>query len=384
VVGRFAYASVAVLGPRADERQPSLARYFVRRVAQQAQRLRKTRTRLPYVVLTDRPEAFRETLLEEPGISLRVLNETLTVPCNMRVLMYTGRWASTWTGAYQKLQVFGLVEFSKVLLLDLDVKIHGNLDHIFNVPLPLGGVAGQRNDDICLGDDFDKYLDLPIIGQESRRARRDRDLLTHTGYARLVERLFELWNSRKGGNTSASLELLNVGASKIGRQKLSRSPRDTWNLGLNSGVMLLVPNQTDLKGLQESVRFLPGDCSEWWPDGADQVVVANYFANSSRVWLLPATDASYAHCAFLYATSGYVADGKTIRAQHATCEKYFPELIGAFDLLTALGVPRAAHGLLWAYWKASTLWGKITRLRRKEAKQLAKGSGMVLQRSSLG
>mmetsp|Transcript_75502 Transcript_75502/g.233571 ORF Transcript_75502/g.233571 Transcript_75502/m.233571 type:complete len:359 (+) Transcript_75502:184-1260(+) len=329
-----------------------------------------------------RPETFAPLGLEELGVSIRRFNETLQVPCGVPVLMYTGRWASTWNAAYQKLQAFSLEEFSKVLLLDLDVKIQGNLDHIFEIPLPSGGVAGQRNDDICLGEDFDQYLDLPIVGQNRSRSEPEgRDLLRHTGYAKLVEKLFKMYSDRVTANTSAGLDLMDVGGSKIGRQKLSRSPRDTWNLGLNSGILLLVPNRTDLEGLQRIEGLLPHDCSEWWPDGADQVVIANYFVKSSRAWILPATDAAYAHCSFFYETSGYVPSGQTIRAVHATAEKYFPELMGVTNLLSALGVPRAAHGLLWAYRRATMRWGRATRSRRKaqrdSAKLLRNGTGGV-------
>lgn len=365
----YAYASVSYLGEAPEGR---LARFLIRRVLQQAKRLRASKTRYPYVVLTDRPAAFESLGLAELGVSLRQFNETLRVPCGVKVLMYTGRWASTWSGAYQKLQVFSLEEFSKVLLLDLDVKIQGNLDHIFDVPLPSGGVAGQRNDDICLGDDFDRYLDLPIVGANNSRERSedDRDLLTNTGYARLVERLFKMYNDRPGANESAHLQ--NFGSSKIGRQKLCRSPRDQWNLGLNSGILLLVPNRTDLEQLQQMDTQLPPDCSEWWPDGADQVVIANYFAKSSRAWILPATDAAYSHCSFFYETSGYIRSGKTIKAVHGSAEKYFPELAGMTNLLSSLGVPRAAHGLLWAYRKAARRWGKAARHRRQASRLAAK------------
>mmetsp|Transcript_52271 Transcript_52271/g.167601 ORF Transcript_52271/g.167601 Transcript_52271/m.167601 type:complete len:434 (-) Transcript_52271:358-1659(-) len=355
--GRYAYVSLAYVGNGTLEKQASLTRSFLKHVTRLARRLRTARSRYPYVLLTDRPEDFGG--LAWLNVVVRRLNETIDVPCSIQVRMYTGRMASTWVGAYQKLQAFGLEDFSKVLLLDFDVKLQGNLDHVFEVPLPNGGVAAQRNDDVCLGEEFDAHLDVPIVGQNSSRGGRD--LLAHTSYARNVQRLFNSYAESTGA------KLLKAEHGRMAQQRVSRSPRDTWHRGLNSGIMLLAPNRTDLREMQKVERFLPADCSEWWPDGADQVVVANYFRGSSRAWILPAWDASYSQCDFVYKASGYLPEGRTIKGLHATCEKYFPELIGAMHLLESLGVPRTAHGLLAAYWKASSLWGKTGKLRRRLA-----------------
>jgi hypothetical protein len=81
-------------------------------------------SKYPLLLLTNKPSFFSSF-----GKNVTVRNMTeFTLPCN-----------KLWAHSFQKLQIFNLTEYDKLLWLDADVEIRANVDYIFQHDLGLDG-----------------------------------------------------------------------------------------------------------------------------------------------------------------------------------------------------------------------------------------------------
>ena len=102
------------------------------------QSLRSTGTAYPLVVAlsADFPPAA-ETPLRQSGILIRRIPESAAIPQEM--IGGNGHWGPT----FNKIQLFGLVEFSKLVYVDSDMMVLSNIDELFDRPHMSGVPAGR-------------------------------------------------------------------------------------------------------------------------------------------------------------------------------------------------------------------------------------------------
>ena len=102
------------------------------------QSLRRSDTAYPLVVaVSAHLPAAVEVPLREAGIPVRRIPESTAIPREM--IEGNGHWGHT----FDKVHLFGLVEFSKLVYVDSDMMVLSNIDELFNRPHMSGVPAGQ-------------------------------------------------------------------------------------------------------------------------------------------------------------------------------------------------------------------------------------------------
>lgn len=95
------------------------------------QSLREVQTRVPHIIVLvkekDQLPLIAEEALLRLGAELMPIENTMFKLESMQI-------PGTWAGAFEKLQVWGLIQFDKVLFLDADTLIVQNVDHLLNHP----------------------------------------------------------------------------------------------------------------------------------------------------------------------------------------------------------------------------------------------------------
>lgn len=94
--------------------------------------LKKAGSKFPLTVLVslDLYIDFKEIteILAFNKISFFILEKKLTLPVEVTQKIYSKRWINT----FDKLQVFGLTAYSKIVFLDSDMLVVKNIDHLFD------------------------------------------------------------------------------------------------------------------------------------------------------------------------------------------------------------------------------------------------------------
>ena len=100
--------------------------------------LRRTGTRHPFVVaIASHIARHIDSVLESAGMCVRRIPETTAIPQHM--IEGNGHWGRT----FDKIQLFGLVEFSKLVYVDADMLVLANLDELFDKPNMSAVPAGK-------------------------------------------------------------------------------------------------------------------------------------------------------------------------------------------------------------------------------------------------
>lgn len=85
---------------------------------------------------------------------------------------------SSWVPALQKLAIYGLEEFDKLIFLDADTYIYKNLDHLFDYPhltgVPDGINRNTGNDKFVTGDNYFKKINAGMLVIEPSKLLLDR------------------------------------------------------------------------------------------------------------------------------------------------------------------------------------------------------------------
>lgn len=100
--------------------------------------IRRTGTRHPFVVaIASHLPAQLDATLARAGMTVRRIPETTSIPKHM--IEGNGHWGRT----FDKIQLFGLVEFSKLVYVDADMLVLANLDELFDKPNMSAVPAGK-------------------------------------------------------------------------------------------------------------------------------------------------------------------------------------------------------------------------------------------------
>lgn len=103
--------------------------------------------------------------LEEMNINIIMLEHVTGLDNLMNKLKTSG--FSSWASALQKLAIYGLEQFDKIVLLDADTYIYKNIDHLFNYP-HITGVAdglGRKTNEykFVRGDNYFKKFNAGML-----------------------------------------------------------------------------------------------------------------------------------------------------------------------------------------------------------------------------
>ena len=109
-------------------------------VACLAASLRDTRTQVPLVVAVSHgvPAAVREQVASTPGVS-----RVLVLPAGDLLPTGAVQQAHHWAHTFDKLRLFSLCEFTKLVYLDSDMVVLQNLDGLFEAPHMAAVAAGR-------------------------------------------------------------------------------------------------------------------------------------------------------------------------------------------------------------------------------------------------
>ncbi len=100
--------------------------------------LRSLGARYPLVVvISPTVSAETENQLRQAGILARKIPESAAIPKG--ILESNGHWGNT----FDKIQLFSLVEFSKIVYVDSDMIVLSNIDELFDKPHMSGVAAGK-------------------------------------------------------------------------------------------------------------------------------------------------------------------------------------------------------------------------------------------------
>jgi lipopolysaccharide biosynthesis glycosyltransferase len=93
--------------------------------------LKKVGSKYPLIVLVSLElyNNYKEVaeILNFNKIDFMILDKNFTLPLEIKQKIYSKRWINT----FDKLQVFGLTAFSKIVFLDSDMLVVKNIDHLF-------------------------------------------------------------------------------------------------------------------------------------------------------------------------------------------------------------------------------------------------------------
>lgn len=100
--------------------------------------LRRVNSSSPLLVLTS-PEIAPEAILklQQAGIAVKAILESVQIPANLKAA--SGHWGQT----FDKLHVFGLTEYEKIVYVDSDMIVLSNIDELFDKPHMSAVAAGQ-------------------------------------------------------------------------------------------------------------------------------------------------------------------------------------------------------------------------------------------------
>ena len=100
--------------------------------------LRRTGTRQPFVVaIASHIASHIDAVLESAGMIVRRIPETTAIPKHM--IEGNGHWGRT----FDKVHLFGLDEFSKLVYVDADMLVLTNMDELFDKPNMSAVPAGK-------------------------------------------------------------------------------------------------------------------------------------------------------------------------------------------------------------------------------------------------
>eukprot|EP00746_Dinoflagellata_sp_MGD_P154399 gnl/MRDRNA2_/MRDRNA2_84784_c0_seq1.p1 gnl/MRDRNA2_/MRDRNA2_84784_c0~~gnl/MRDRNA2_/MRDRNA2_84784_c0_seq1.p1 ORF type:complete len:305 (+),score=65.53 gnl/MRDRNA2_/MRDRNA2_84784_c0_seq1:56-970(+) len=120
----------------------------VKYVLKTAIELQKVGSKYPFVVITNDPILMsiphNESLRERyPNVVIRE-SEWMKPAC--KIYGWSGKPVERLRLHHQKIQIFGMSEYDKVLYMDTDVSVKKNLDSIFDKYDPKEGLYGQQDD----------------------------------------------------------------------------------------------------------------------------------------------------------------------------------------------------------------------------------------------
>jgi glycogenin len=155
------------------------------------QSLRRSGTPYPLVVgVSAHLPSSLELPMRQAGILVRKIPETLAIPKDL--IENNGHWGHT----FDKVHLFGLVEFSKLVYVDSDMMVLSNIDELFDKPHMSGVPAGR-----LVNPDWIRLNGgLLVIEPQAQLADRI--------FATLPEALKEV--AAMGGKASGDQDLLNA------------------------------------------------------------------------------------------------------------------------------------------------------------------------------
>ncbi|KAK2627605.1 hypothetical protein QTJ16_003571 [Diplocarpon rosae] len=99
-----------------------------------AHSLQKQHSRYPLIILytPSLPAALLPALRREASLSQSILRPTAPLTPPQQRPLIAARFEDTWT----KLRIFELCEYERLVFLDADMLVRGNMDELFDLPLP--------------------------------------------------------------------------------------------------------------------------------------------------------------------------------------------------------------------------------------------------------
>ena len=98
-----------------------------------AECLKRVKAKYPfYVVITDQISSETESLLNNYGIHT-IRRDSIEIPEIIKLKNSQGEF-SHWTNTFDKLSIFELTQFDKIVYLDADLYIRKNIDELFEYP----------------------------------------------------------------------------------------------------------------------------------------------------------------------------------------------------------------------------------------------------------
>lgn len=92
-----------------------------------------------YCLLSMNVEAEVIKVLEDDGIGCIQLTECVTADTGVNSL----EWASNWNYTFDKLYMWGLTQFDKIVFVDADMIVTANIDHLFEKKAFSAALAGE-------------------------------------------------------------------------------------------------------------------------------------------------------------------------------------------------------------------------------------------------
>lgn len=310
---QFAY--VSVLASVTPNMSQGMQKYYDD-MARIADELSMAGSKFPYVILSNIPDIHR-SVEARPNIRFEALGPWLEFPCKgtpaNNIYGPFQSVATKWKteAIWQKLHIWNLTAYKRVLYLDLDVSINSNPDHLFHAAMPRGGVAGQRDDELCLGHGFDLEADVPIVGFRAADARRctARSAIRSRGF------ISRIWRQ--------------------GRLVGTWPPSESKTKGFNAGVLLLEPNPRIISDLHIYYRDrMHESCEEIVLLGNEQPIIAQMFAERNLLGLLSLEEVSFDHCIDVYHRRKFLSKTMLPAISHHAMEKYVTKHFADFVKIT--------------------------------------------------
>ena len=222
-----------------------------------ADSLKKVDSKYPFLVLM--PFDFKENndrilqILSNKNIEFKVLEKSFILPERNSKYMHSRRWVHT----YDKLQVFGLTQFKKVVFLDSDILVVRNIDHLFDKPHLTFAAASEQ---VSGCEDWN----MPNTG-----------MMVIEPQSGIPEKIFENWREVQSGKTDfGDQDLIHHYFGK----KFKNSQE--WRIpATNNAFVFLLDKIIKEKGYNLNLR-----------DPNDKTISVLHFAIKDRPWLMNTKD----------------------------------------------------------------------------------------------